>query len=585
MTWRKPLACLFLLGTVVAIEGCNGFGTNCSTNADCQASNPEAVCDPTLKVCFIYGGPVVTSIVPANGASGVASDGTNVEATFSTSIVDSGVNASSFSVVGQGFVTPGDYLVTATTATYIPDAGGLALGTDYTVNLTAAIKDGQGNTLLPLTSTFSTRDGTWGSGGTLEFPTGDWAMASDYAGGLITGVDILIEGTFNDYGLLVGASLPGDAPILNHFLQNAVGSEVVSPSVAVANDGFGFVSWTSFPTDAGTPFAFTGRVAVYDAFAQTWGPAIQLGPSDPSVAQFPIVAAGGSAIAVWTENNGGTPLIFESHYDFLDAVWQDGGTVQTNFSLGGTNPSVSVDNDGNALIVWQSEQSGGGPTVILARYLSITGNNPPPVQVSNAAASSSTSPFVSLGITGFGAVVWPQQTGETDAGIPIVHVFASTFDPNANPNFSAPVQLDKAAIFATFPEVGVAANGNALAIWQELGAAVSSTYDYATKTWSAPFTLDSDTTFAVNGPTIVVDPGGNALATWVKNGATDGFQMYGGRYTADGGWHGQQRITVGADAVSDAYPALVVDSRGRGWALMPREPSSGSFYLQYVPFQ
>jgi hypothetical protein len=585
MTWRKPLGCLLLLGTVVAIEGCNGFGTNCSTDADCQASNAEAVCDPTLKVCFIYSGPVVTKIVPANLATGVFTDGTDVVATFSTSIIDSGVDSTSFSVVGQGFNTFGGYLVTATTATFVPDAGGLALGTDYTVNLTNAIKDGQGNALLPLTSTFSTLDGNWGSGGTLQYPTGDWAMASDYSGALITAADIRIEGTITDYALAVGASEPGQAPTLTVYLQNDAGTEVISPSVAVANNGIGFVSWMQFPTDAGTPFAFTGKAAVYDVFNQTWGPPAQLGPSDPSVPQYPRVAAGGAAVAVWVQNNGGTPEVFFTYYDFANQVWENGETIQTNEQLAASNPSVSMDFAGNALVAWQSDQSGGGPPVILARYLAFSGSNPPPVQVSAEPASSSTDPFVALGISGFGAVVWPSQTGETDAGIPIVHVFASTFDPSANPNFSAPVQLDKAAIFATVPRVGVAANGNALAIWQELGAAVSSTYTYATKTWSAPVTLDSDTNFAVNGPNIVVDPGGNALATWVKNGATDGFQMYGGRYTADGGWHGQQRITVGADQVDDAYPALVVDGRGRGWALLPREPVSGSFYLQYVPFQ
>jgi len=246
---------------------------------------------------------------------------------------------------------------------------------------------------------------------------------------------------------------------------------------------------------------------------------------------------------------------------------------------------VSSDLNGNVLVAWQSEQPGNGPPEIFASYVPVnSGQPPPPVVLSNAPTLSSTIPFASLGYTGMGAVVWAAQNGTNDAGIPIVHIFASTFDPSRNPSFSAPVQLDKAAAFANYPEVGVAANGNAIAFWQELGAVVSSTFTHATNSWSTPFTVDSDTTFAVNGPTIVVDPGGNALAAWVKNSATDGFQMFGGRYTADGGWHGQQRITVGPDPVDDAYPALAVDVRGRGWSLLIREPTT-EFYLQYVPFQ
>lgn len=168
MAWREKLGALAVVLALLTAEGCNGFGSNCSTNADCQAQNPEAVCDPTLKVCFVYSGPVVTSIQPANQTPNVAADNAQVVATFSTSIVDAG--PSTFLVVGQGFDTYGSYTLNAasTQATFTPLAAGLALGTDYTVSLTAGIADTSGNPLLPFTSTFSTADGTFGSGGTLR---------------------------------------------------------------------------------------------------------------------------------------------------------------------------------------------------------------------------------------------------------------------------------------------------------------------------------------------------------------------------------------------------------------------------------
>ena len=141
MARRDKLWALLVVLAVLGAEGCNGFGTNCSTDADCQVQNPEAVCDPTLKVCFIYSGPVVTGITPVNQAINVPPDNAQVVATFSTSIVDAG--PTTFVVSGQGFDTYGSYTLNAasTQATFTPLAGGLALGTDYTVSLTSGISD------------------------------------------------------------------------------------------------------------------------------------------------------------------------------------------------------------------------------------------------------------------------------------------------------------------------------------------------------------------------------------------------------------------------------------------------------------
>jgi hypothetical protein len=149
--------------------------------------------------------------------------------------------------------------------------------------------------------------------------------------------------------------------------------------------------------------------------------------------------------------------------------------------------------------------------------------------------------------------------------------------------FTSAVQLDTAANFANFPQVGVAANGNALAIWQELGAIVTSTYTKATNSWSAPFVLDSSPTQLLNGPAIAVDPGGNAVANWIEFTLDAGYQMFGGRYTVDGGWRGQTQLTVGIDPVEDIEPSMVIDAQGRTMTL-ERRSTAQTHYLEYIPF-
>jgi Bacterial Ig-like domain len=586
MAWREKSSALLVILAALATQGCNGFGTNCSTDAECQAQNPEAICDPTLKVCFIYSGPVVTSIQPANQAPTVAPDGAQVVATFSTSIVDAG--PSTFLVVGQGFDTFGTYTLNAamTQATFTPLAAGLALGTDYTVNLTAGIADTSGNPLLPFTSTFSTTDGTFGAGGTLRPPyqTGAYTLGGNYFGAFVTAVDLYIgNGTSNDFALQVGISAPGSNPQITTFLQNTVGQEVDFPSAAIAPDGTALVAWTTEPTDAGVPVTFTALVSAYSPTAHTWSPTVKLSGPDPS-SEIPLVVAfnatdGADGLAVWLHDAGASNVVHGRYYSGA-AGWGTEGSIQSDDVPNASNVSVSADFAGNVLTVWQS-QTGAGLPEIVAGYLGIDGTVPPTVAVSSPAAYSVT-PQVSLGISGLGAVVWSVYTSESDGGA-LVHVFASTFNPQSNPSFSPPVQLDNAPTFANYPQVGVAADGNAFAIWQELGAIVTSTYTQATNSWSAPITLDSLASQLLNGPVVAVDPGGNAVANWLKFTPDGGYQMFGGRYTVDGGWHGQQQITVGVDPVEDILPAMVSDAQGRTMTLETRRTSATS-YLEYIPF-
>jgi hypothetical protein len=589
MAWRKTRWGVLVVAAAFAAEGCTGFGENCSTNADCIAQNPASVCDPTLNVCFLYAGPVVTDIVPVDHATGVAGENVQVAATFSLPIVDAGVSASTFQVVGQGFDTFGSYLVDTASlqATFEPLAGALALGTEYAVHLTDGIVDGSGRPLLPFNSTFSTRDGAFGQGGTLRFSTqtGSYTMAENYVGNIITAVDIYTGGgTSFDYELSVGISDAGSTPAITTVLQNIVGQEVNNLSVAIATDGTAFVAWTTQPTDAGTPLSYTTLVSAYDPRAQAWSPNTTVtGPAPtPKFAQVVAfnAADGDDGLVVWLQTVGAKQVVY-GNYHRADAGWLGANSFQTNNLLGASNVSVAADFAGDALIAWQSEQSGSGLPEVLAVYSPSGGSSSPPVVVSNRAVASVV-PQVALGITGLGAVVWPQQTLQTDGGIITSHVFASTFDPTLG--VGTAVQLDSAATFANFPQVGVAANGNVFVIWQELGAVVTSTYLLDAGSWSSPVTLDSDPTFPVNGPAVVVDPGGNAIAAWLKVTPDAGYQMFGGRYTVDGGWHGTTQLTVGADPVLDIVPTLAVDATGRSFALETRLPGD-TLYLEYIPFK
>ena len=610
MTPTKRLGGLFAAAVVavLAFEACNGFGTNCSTNADCQALNPSGICDPTLKVCFLYGGPTVVSIEPDNQAVGVVPLNAEVVATFSEVIADAGVSEN-FAVFGQGFQTPGGYLITVdaglSVASFVPTAGGLALGTDYAVFLDGGIADLSGRPLLPFSSTFTTRDGVFTSGGSLRYTTqtGLFALAANYLGNVVTQVTLLLPGTTTaDFLTAAGVSAPGAHPTTTSPpLQQITGFQASNPAVGIAYDGTGFAAWTS-QTTTGT-VSFTGDVSVWNPAAQTWSPPQELAGADTR-ASYPQVVGfdHGRGVAVWIFEE----VLYGSYYK-ADAGWLGYFPIQTNATLPanplGTARQLSLASDsigGDALVAWTSAQASVDAGQILGAFLPSNGTFPPPVPLSNGALPSQ-QPVVALGYgtAGLGAIVW--ETASTNS-----HVFGSTFDPTrANP-FSPHVQLD-VAITAINPTVGVAANGNAIAIWQEAQntpdggtaiAVVSSTYSRATDTWSPPVTLDSDPSYAVYAPAIGVDPGGNAVAAWLKG--TDAgavtppgcyppplgcLQVRGGRYRADGGWHEVTQIGASSDPVYNYAVQVVVDGLGRGWVVDTRNPGNSTLYLEYIPFE
>jgi|GEM_PF-5283959 len=601
MNSTRKLRSLFVICAVAAAaaaalgtQGCNGFGTTCSTDADCQAKSPGATCDPTLQVCFLYAGPFVQSIAPANGEGGVPAANGQVVAAFSEIIVDSGVKATSFSVVGQGFRPPGHYVITvdsadASVATFKPAAGGLALGTTYAVNLTSDIKDLAGRTLLPFSSTFTTRDGQFIAGNTLlrvGTQTGQFAVGSNYLGNIVTAATYLLPGTASDFGVYAGVSAAGDNPVASYALQSTTGQQANHPSVGIAYDGTAFAGWENASTTG-----YTVQVGLYDPTVQAWRYVQQLaGPQQKPL--FPQVVGFnyGNGAAVWLETVTGKQVVFGSGFR-ADAGWGTPLAIQTDETLS-ANPSGTArqvtaagDFQGNALIAWQSEQPtfDAGPPHILAAFLPVGGLGPP-VPLS-AADGTSQHPVASLAFNlygaAYGAVVW-----ETQAAGP-VHVFASTLDAARPTPFSPAVQLDNGAS-AFNPQVGVAANGNAVAIWQEAGGAgysvVSSVFTRGPDGgWSAPITIDSDAVAFVYAPAIAVDPGGNAIAAWLK--APDaGLLVKGARYTVGAGWHDVSQIGASADPVFNYPVGITVDGLGRGYVVDTRIPTN-SLYLEYVPFQ
>ncbi|HXX32035.1 MAG TPA: Ig-like domain-containing protein [Myxococcaceae bacterium] len=580
----------------IAVAGCNGFGTNCNTDSDCTATNANAYCDPGLKVCFIRPGPMVTEIQPTNDATGVTAIGATVTATFSEAIVDAGVKMDSFPVTGQGFVTFGNYAANSdsTAVTFTPLAAGLAQGTEYTVNLTAAIKDGAGNTLQPFQSKFTTADGTWQSDTTYTASTniGDFSVAASYFGEIVAAADVQIPPSTSDYwslyaGVSAGVLAGGNTPNIDQPVYNVATDAVFSPQVSISSNGRAFVAFSVF---SGTSSYFS-KASTYDPTTSSWSSVIDLPvPPSPNTSDATVVALpSGNGIAAWLEQSTtGTnynvktrPYGATSGWSTTDFFIQNDTTADC-FNLRLATDVLFYD----VLAAWT--QTGGTNSVIEVSYFNGTGNFQVPFGISDSTVASDEAD-IALGYYGKGGAVWRAQTGGN------YHIWARNFDPTVGGLFGALKQIDNAPTSAFTPRIGAAANGNLVAVWIQSagssgGSVVAARYDASTGTWASPETLVTDTNNQPTGAVVTVDPGGNAIAVWQEQSGSV-LAAYARRYTVSGGWSPPlaspaTRLTTGNDTINSAFtPAAAVDALGLGSVFVSRTNSTNSnIYLDYIPY-
>jgi hypothetical protein len=578
----------------LAASGCSGFGTECSTDADCTSKNPAAYCNPDLKVCFVRPGPVVTSIDPANQATGVTPAGATVTATFSEAINDAGVKDTTFIVDGQGFATFGVYTASsnATRETFTPIAAGLAVGTEYTVKLTAEIKDLQGRALTPFQSTFTTSDGVWQSDSSYTNPAntnlGDYSVAANYFGEVIAAVDVQIPDAGTSYSLSAGVSsgvlADGNTPNIDKDVYYVTTQEVFGPQVAISGNGRGFVAFNVI--SGGTNYA---KASTYDPGTQSWAASVDLPVplATPALEATVVALPAGNAVAAWVESVSAKFKVKSRAYGASLGWGASAFFIQSDANADCEDLRLATDLSFDVLAIWSD--IGPSPEQVQVSYFPGTGNFSTPVPLSDLTVAGS-SPDIALGYYGKGGAVW--QAGATPA---TTHVFGRAFDPSANPAFGALKQIDTSPTNAILPRIGAAANGDLVAIWIEDttagGRVMTSRFTASNGTWGAPEVLVSDTAAPPAGAALTVDAGGNVLAVWLQQTGSAAYQAYARRFTVTGGWtpalgSPATRLTSGTDPVYGA-PQMAVDALGLGSVFVSRLDTSVTpnlLYLDYIAF-
>jgi len=301
---------------------------------------------------------------------------------------------------------------------------------------------------------------------------------------------------------------------------------------------------------------------------RTWSEPEIIEDNDVKAASSPQVAVDddGNAVVVFEQPDDGIWSIRANRYLAGDG-WGIAETLEDS-RLGTDEPRVVMDHQGNAITVW--EQS----ALWAARLEPATGWSAPEM-ITESSGLRIGSPDLAVDASGAALVVWGQfgivggSFGRYDAG-------ANRYDPLEGWGQAESLEHDDMSS-ARETQVAVDAAGNGLAIWLQSGQLWSCLYTPALG-WSAPEVAVEDGQGA--GPAtyaeLTLDDFGRGIAVWSRRDTSyPDYDVVAAHYTVDVGWDAPQ-VLDGVERHNANYPDLANDAEGNAIAVWTETPPVGT---------
>ncbi len=220
--------------------------------------------------------------------------------------------------------------------------------------------------------------------------------------------------------------------------------------------------------------------AIFLPFSSDPGPVVSLSgqlanANNPQIA----INTSDNAIASWHVADGQN-LRIQAVFLPSGSIWGDLDTfLLSDSGIKSVNSQVAINNDGDGLIVWQSQTS-SGYKVQTVSYSTLTGWGEPLDITDDVRAIQN--PQVALNGEGKAVSVWnlTNEMGNKEA-------YASV--RTAMGNWSSPQLISGQNINSTNLQVGMDAEGNAIASWLTSNSIQAAHYSDASGTWSEPIVV------------------------------------------------------------------------------------------------
>ncbi len=296
-----------------------------------------------------------------------------------------------------------------------------------------------------------------------------------------------------------------------------------SPSVVSDNKGNALIVWRQF--DASFLCAGDCPSAYKSEFRNgAWSSPTSvgnLGVTNP-YASPPRAAMddNGNALIVWRQQYSAGDGIFMSEY--RNGVWTQPTSTAQHISPSGSgqtaqNPQVAMDSNGNAIVVWQ-QSDGAFYQIYKSEYRNGAWTHPANLAANISPDSqNAVNPQVAMDNNGNAIIVWQQNDGPT-----YTQIYKSVY---RNGTWTHPTNLTTDHISldnqnASAPQVAMDNNGNAIITWMQASNSSVFKSEYRNGIWQNPSSLAdsiSPATRSLSGLQLSMDDNGNALIVWSQN--------------------------------------------------------------------
>ena len=247
---------------------------------------------------------------------------------------------------------------------------------------------------------------------------------------------------------------------------------------------------------------------------------------EPPLAPVNIIALPGNAenTLSWDAVSGATA--YKIYWGLADTVTPANGSILDTTSASYLH--TGLENDVTYYYVVTSVGPGGESAA--SEVVSVTTGvrdwtMPVSLQSSNTMVANNAR--VVMAANGDALAVWQQATNGLST------VWSSRYVPATG--WTLPQRVSDAALDASQVQLAMDEAGNAIAVWQQVNPTqtdiVAARFDVATVTWSSPELLEIEDTVAALNPQVAMTKSGNALVVWQQ-----GLSIVANTYTAATGW-------------------------------------------------
>ncbi len=323
----------------------------------------------------------------------------------------------------------------------------------------------------------------------------------------------------------------------------------------------------------------------YDPIRERWSSPVEL---DASARQVQIIGMGthtsGDVSFVWVHRSSDAvpdERLMHRSYSAADDTWREARELaRVSTSEGSFEPgSLEVDASGQALLLWAIVRPGPDETAtsaeLFASWLDARGELlKPTVELTSGLRDNRYFPDLTLAPNGSAWAIWTEGLTQSRS------VRARRYDPDMDAWGATHILAESAQ--ANIARIVANGRGDVMAAWVAGGDAVQARHlGQSGEEWEPLLRLDDDE--AQDGPVEIALPdSGHAFATWRNHGLRDerrGDVFVSRRETSEGAWSSPARVSMTPEPGNP--PAVTSDDNGNATVLwIARDQSGGALHAQ-----